>query len=171
MKMEYSIRKMESSDWSAVSAIYKEGIDTHVATFQQTVPAYEEFDSGHLGLCRLVAVVNQDVVGWVALSPISSRAAYKGVAEVSVYIASKVRSQGIGKSLLTIVADEAFKQGLWTLQSSIISNNKASVVLHEHCGFRVVGYREKIAKDHEGNWLDTTLMEKRKVERESCSEQ
>lgn len=164
MEMEITCRTMVKEDWAAVARIYQEGIDTNLATFQTVCPTFEDFDKSHLSFCRFVAESRQEVVGWAMLSPVSSRYAYRGVAEVSVYISGKARNQGVGKALLHLLVRESEKQGIWTLQSSILSENKASIALHERCGFRLVGRREKIARDGNGIWRDTCLMEKRREE-------
>lgn len=160
--MEFNIRTMEKEDWNSVVDIYIQGINTKVATFQTEAPKYEEWDKGHLKIGRFVAVDNQDkVVGWVALSPTSSRCVYKGVAEVSVYISESFRKNNLGYKLLNEVIEESEKKGIWTLQSGIFAINEASIALHKKCGFRIVGIREKIGRDSNGIWQDTVLMERR----------
>lgn len=155
------IRQLEASDWPEVPRIYKEGIGTGLATFQTDVPTWAEWDSAKLSFCRLVAVMSNKVVGWAGLSATSSRCVYAGVAEVSVYVDESYRGQGIGKTLLTSVITESDSNGIWTLQSGIMRNNSASIALHEACGFRTVGYRERIARDCNGVWRDTVIMERR----------
>lgn len=155
------IREMLKEDWPKVSAIYIQGIEGNKATFTTVCPTYEEWDEGHLQVGRLVAVKGDEVVGWVALSPTSSRYAYRGVAEVSLYIDNKYQGQGIGKLILNEVWEVAEEEGLWTLQSCIMANNEASLVLHERCGYRTVGYRERHGQDQYGTWRDTILVEKR----------
>lgn len=162
--MELIIREMQKEDWEAVSAIYKEGIDTKRATFQSEVPTYEAWDKSHIQACRLVAVENGTVVGWVALTPYSSRCVYCGVAEVSVYIKADCRGKKVGEKLLRALIEESEKEGIWTLQSGIIEINKASIALHSKVGFRMVGFRERIAQDHNGVWQNTVLMERRSAE-------
>jgi L-amino acid N-acyltransferase YncA len=159
--MEMMIREMHKEDWMAVASIYKEGIDTKTATFQTEVPAYEAWDQSHIRSCRLIAEVDGHVVGWTALTPYSSRCVYAGVAEVSVYVKSDSRGKKIGEKLLQALITEAEKEGIWTLQSGILEINRASIALHKKVGFRLVGYREKIAKDHNGIWQNTVLMERR----------
>ncbi len=159
--MELVIRAMQTEDWDAVAAIYKEGIDTKIATFQMEVPAYEAWDKAHIKTCRFVAVEDKTVLGWVALSPYSSRCVYSGVVEVSVYIKADSRGKHVGEKLLLALITEAEKEGIWTLQSGIIEINKASIALHKKVGFRMVGYRERIAQDHNGVWQNTVLMERR----------
>lgn len=152
---------MRENDWESVSDIYLQGIETNLATFQTEVPTYESWDSSHLKDSRFVVENDNRVIGWVALSPISSRCVYKGVAEVSIYIDKEVQKQGIGKLLLKHICIFSENNGLWTLQSGIMQNNIASIRLHEACGFRMVGYRENIAKDKFGVWRNTVLMERR----------
>lgn len=151
---------MQPSDWQAVRAIYLQGIATGHATFQTDAPEWEQWDKGHHQACRLVARTDEKMLGWAALSPVSSRYVYRGVAEVSVYVAEAARGQGVGKALLQTLVNESEQADFWTLQASIFPENKASIQLHEKCGFRVLGYREKIAQLH-GVWRDTVLMERR----------
>ena len=159
--MQLTIREMTSEDWPAVARIYQEGMDTTLATFQTECPSWEEWNAVHLPRCRLVAVLDGAVAGWVALSVYSSRSVYAGVAHLSIYIGAEARGIGVGKALLTalILASEA--AGFWTLQSGIMENNAASIALHASCGFRLVGYREKIGRDRFGIWRNTLLMERR----------
>lgn len=162
--MTYHIRPMEEKDWERVSDIYRQGIETNLATFQTDIPTYETWDNNHLKEFRFIVETNNNVVGWVALSPISSRCAYNGVAEVSIYIDKDSQKKGLGKLLLNHICRCSEKNGLWTLQSGIMQNNIASIKLHESCSFRMVGYREKIAKDRFGEWRNTVLMERRSKE-------
>lgn len=155
-----TIRPMTFNDWPAVSAIYAEGIATGHATFETAVPTWEVWDAGHLPNCRLVAEMNGQIVGWVALSRVSSRCVYAGVAENSIYVAASARGQGIGKRLLEAVIVESEAAGFWTLQTGIFPENTASVALHQACGFRVVGRRERIGQLH-GVWRDTLFLERR----------
>ncbi len=159
--MNLTIRSMQKEDWEAVASIYKEGIETKVATFQLEVPTYEAWDQAHMKTCRIVAVEDDEVVGWTALTPYSSRCVYAGVAEVSVYIRGDHRGKHIGEKLLDELIKKAEEEGIWTLQSGIFEINKASIALHKKVGFRMVGFREKIAKDHNGFWQNTVLMERR----------
>jgi phosphinothricin acetyltransferase len=170
MEQAYTCRSMIKEDWPAVLEIYRQGLETNLATFETECPTYEDFDKGHLQFCRFVAVSGSEIMGWVVLSPISFRKAYRGVAEVSIYIAGKFRNKGVGKTLLNLVVEESGKQGIWTLQSGILASNAASLALHTQCGFRLVGYREKIARDRFGIWQDTCLMEKRRPVLEACGE-
>jgi len=158
---EITIREMTESDWPDVSRIYREGIETGLATFERECPAYEKWDAAHLKVCRLVAAADGRVVGWTALSPVSTRCVYAGVAEVSIYIDRRCRGKGIGRRLLCELICRSEENGFWTLQSGIFSENEASVRLHKSCGFRTVGCRERIARDRLGIWRSTLLMERR----------
>lgn len=155
------IRRMKESDWDRVSEIYTQGLETNISTFQTECPTYEEWDNGHLEDCRLVAVIDDVVVGWVALSPTSKREVYKGVVEVSLYVDNSYKNCKIGTTLLKTLLVDSEKKGYWSLYSSIIAENAASLRVHKNCGFREVGYRERIAKDRFGRWHNTILMEKR----------
>lgn len=159
--MDVTIRAMEQRDWPSVAAIFQEGIDIKTATFYQEVPSYETWDATHTPDCRLVAVLEDQVIGWTALSPYNSRKVYSGVAVVSIYIKSEYRGRKIGEKLLKALIEESEKQGYWTLQSSIFEMNRASIVLHEKVGFRMIGYIEKIGKDNNGVWQNVVMMERR----------
>lgn len=159
--MQYIIDEMEASDWEQVKEIYLEGIRTGLATFQTEAPVWENWDKGHLNSCRLVARSESSILGWVALSPTSSRSCYAGVVEVSIYISEKYKGQGVGTALLKEVIKQSEEEGIWTLYCSIIRENIASLALHKKCGFREIGIREKIAKMSNGAWHDTVLMERR----------
>ncbi|HXV15989.1 MAG TPA: GNAT family N-acetyltransferase [Gemmatimonadaceae bacterium] len=154
------ILPMSPSDWPDVRTIYAEGIATGQATFESTVPDWDRWDRSHLASCRLVAKSNGAIVGWAALSPVSSRKVYEGVAEVSVYVASTARGKGIGRRLLDGLVDQSESNGIWTLQASVFPENEASIALHRACGFRIVGRRERIAL-HNGVWRDTFFLERR----------
>jgi L-amino acid N-acyltransferase YncA len=156
-----AVRAMRAEDWPAVARIYQEGMDSNLATFQTVCPSWEEWDAAHQKQCRLVITRGGDVVGWAALSPYSSRSVYCGVGALSIYIGAEARGQGVGKRLLTAMIASSEEAGFWTLQSGIMENNAASVALHTSCGFRMVGYREKIGKDRFGVWRNTLLMERR----------
>lgn len=158
--MEIEIEEMAEMDWPAVEAIYREGIETGDATFETQAPSWEQFDAGHLRDGRLVAKSGDTIVGWVALSPVSGRCVYRGVAEVNIYIKTSARGQGVGKALLKAVVERSERAGLWTLQTGIFPENMSSLALHRHCGFRMVGYRERIGQMH-GLWRDVVLMERR----------
>jgi len=151
---------MSAEDWPAVSRIYGEGIAGGNSTFEQTVPDWTAWDSSHLPVCRLVAVHNNEVVGWAALSPVSKRAVYRGVAEVSVYIVNSAQGLGIGGQLLDEVIRQSEAEDIWTLQGGIFPENVASLRLFESHGFRRVGVREKIGQMN-GKWRDTVLVERR----------
>ncbi len=140
--------------------IYAQGIATGMATFETKVPTWEEWDRTHLPGCRLVALQERDVAGWAALGPVSSRPAYRGVAEVSVYVADSRRGTGIGSSLLRALIIESEGAGIWTLQSALFPQNEPSVRLHVSCGFRAVGRRLRIAR-LAGEWRDTLIKERR----------
>ena len=152
---------LTADHWPAVRAIYTEGMATGTATFATEPPTWKSWDSGHLAACRLVAIDDTDhVLGWVALSPVSGRCVYAGVAEVSVYVAAAARGCGVGRALMRALVAESEQHGLWTLQAGIFPENMASVRLHEAVGFRVVGRRERIGQLR-GVWRDTLLLERR----------
>jgi L-amino acid N-acyltransferase YncA len=155
-----TVEEMEREDWKAVRAIYRQGIATGNATFETDAPAWEAWDASHRRDCRLVARVGGRVVGWAALSPVSGRCVYAGVAEVSVYVALAARSRGVGKALLRTLVAESERAGIWTLQGGIFPENVASIALHEACGFHRVGVRERIGQI-KGLWRDVVLMERR----------
>jgi phosphinothricin acetyltransferase len=147
-------------DWPAVRAIYQEGIDTGDATFETAAPDWEAWDAKHLASCRLAVREGAEILGWAALSPVSARPVYRGVAEVSVYVLSRARGRGVGSLLLSQLVAASEEHGIWTLQASIFPENRASIALHQRAGFRIVGTRERIAC-REGRWRDTVLMERR----------
>jgi phosphinothricin acetyltransferase len=151
---------MRDSDWPAVAAIYAEGIATGVATFETAVPEHAAWDAAHLAGHRLVARIGAALAGWAALSPVSARAAYAGVAEETIYVAEAARGQGVGRALLAALVADSEAAGIWTLQAAIFAENTTSLALHERCGFRVVGTRERIGRLH-GTWRDVVLMERR----------
>ncbi len=154
------IRTMIAEDWDSVSKIYAEGIATGYATFETHTPTFEQWDKAHISNCRFVAEQNGEIMGWAALSPVSSRCVYGGVGEVSVYIAAKSRGMGVGKMLMQQLIEESEKAGYWTLQSGVFPENEASIKLHEKVGFRFIGKRERVGKIH-GVWKDNLLFEKR----------
>ena len=154
------IRPMVAADWPDVARIYAEGIDTGDATFETTVPPWSQWDSDHLWQHRFVADVDGAACGWAALSPVSDRCAYSGVAEVSVYVAAAVRGRGVGRALLGALLQSADAGDIWTVQAGIFPENTASVHLHEACGFRLVGVRERIGSLN-GRWRDVLLLERR----------
>ncbi len=151
---------MQPEHSAHVLEIYAQGIAGRLATFETNVPTWEHWDDNHLAQCRLVALLDNHIVGWAALSGVSSRCVYAGVAEVSIYVATEAHGQGVGKGLLQTLVRTSEEAGFWTLQSGILDGNAASIALHEKCGFRVVGYREKLGQ-LEGVWRDVTLMERR----------
>lgn len=159
--MNYKIEEIKASDWEQVASIYLEGIRTRKATFQIEVPTWESWDAGHVKSCRLAARSEDNLLGWVALSPTSSRCCYVGVAEVSIYIGEKYKGRGVGTALLENLIKLSEEQGFWTLQSGIIRENASSIALHKKCGFREIGMREKVGRMGNGVWHDVVLMERR----------
>jgi len=157
--MNIRIDLMNPSDWHEVRTIYEQGIASGLGTFEITAPSWEEWNSARLPHSRLVAR-EQGIVGWAALSPVSKRACYAGVAEVGIYVASSARGRGVGRTLLRELIESAEAQGIWTLQGVTIAENLASLALQAACGFRIVGRRERIAK-LAGQWRDTVLTERR----------
>jgi len=160
LKKEYQLESMAEGDWEDVRAIYLDGIATGQATFETTAPDRSTWDRNHFPSCRLVARMAGEVIGWAALGLVSRRAAYAGVAEVSVYVAAAGRGQGVGKALLQELISASERAGVWTLQSSIFPENLASLAIHKACGFRELGFRERVAQ-LEGVWRDTLLLERR----------
>ncbi len=154
------IEPMQSRDWPRVAGIYLEGMMTGQATFETDVPSFEQWDRAHLTMPRLIARQNEIIVGWAALSPVSQRRVYEGVAEVSVYVAAESRGAGVGTKLLAALIDAAERHGIWTLQAGIFPENVPSIALHLACGFRELGRRERIGK-LKGVWRDTVLLERR----------
>jgi L-amino acid N-acyltransferase YncA len=151
------VEDMRPEDWPAVARIYEQGLD--LGTFEDTVPSWEEWDASHLDVGRIVAR-DPGVVGWAALGPVSRRECYRGVVENSVYVAPEARGRGIGRALLEELCRRADAAGLWTIQAVTFADNEASIALHESCGFRLVGRRERIAQKH-GVWRDTVMMDRR----------
>ena len=156
----FTIEPMSAGDWPAVRAIYLEGIATGAATFETEAPSWEEWDAAHLSFARLVARAGDHVSGWAALSPVSRRKAYAGVAEVSVYVAADSRGKGVGRALLDRLIQESEQNGIWTLQAAVFPENAATLALHQRCGFREIGRRERISTLN-GSWRDTILLERR----------
>jgi len=163
--MEYIIEPMKPEDWEQVQAVYLEGIATGHATFEAEVPGWEKWDSSHLAEPRLVVRVRGSVAGWAALSRVSARRVYAGVTEVSIYVGSPFRGQGIGDALLAALINASEKAGIWTMQAGIFPENLSSIELHKKHGFRVLGIREKVGKmtfgELQGKWRDVVLMERR----------
>lgn len=154
------IRPLVPEDWIAVERIYLEGIATGNATFQTQAPEWEDWDAGHLAVLRYVILNDEEVAGWVALSPVSSRCVYEGVAEVSVYIDDRFRGQKLGYDILAHLISESEKLNIWTIQAGIFQENTASIKLHEKLGFRTIGYRERVGKQN-GIWRNVNLLERR----------
>ena len=158
--MAYTLDTMQPADWDAVRAIYQEGIATRNATFETAVPSWDSWHSAHLPFARLVVRASEGVLGWAALSPVSSRHCYRGVAEASVYVAPRCRQQGLGRALLQELIAEAEGHGIWTLQAAVFPENHASLKLLDRWGFRVVGRRERLAQ-LDGVGRDVLLLERR----------
>ncbi|MBS1493955.1 MAG: N-acetyltransferase [Bacteroidetes bacterium] len=146
--------------WNDIKRIYEEGITTGMATFETKSPSWEEWNKKYLQICRLAAVSDNEICGWTALSPVSSREVYKGVCDEAIYVSEKHRGKGIGKLLLQALIKESEANGIWTLQAGIFCDNKSSITLHLKNGFRIVGTREKIGQLN-GKWKDTILLERR----------
>lgn len=160
MQGKIFIDKMLPEDWEQVRKIYIEGIATGNATFQEEVPAWEDWDKNHITECRIVARSEGEILGWAALSPVSSRCVYAGVAEVSVYVRQTSKGKGIGGLLLKYLIEKSEENGYWTLQSGIFPENISSLKIHYKHGFREVGRRVRIGKMN-GMWRDTILLERR----------
>jgi len=163
--LEYRINILVPGDWPQVRTIYLEGIATGHATFEPEPPEWEKWDSSHVAAPRLVARTNGQVAAWAALSRVSARKVYAGVAEVSIYVGAKYRRKGVGDALLAALIEGSEKNGFWTLQAGIFPENTASIELHKKHGFRVLGTREKVGKmafgELQGKWRDVVLMERR----------
>ncbi len=156
-----TFQPLTEAHWPAVRAIYEAGIATGNATFETQAPAWEAWDKSHLAHSRLVALADDGtVLGWAALSPVSGRCVYAGVAEISIYVAAEARGQGVGRQLLQALIAESEAHGIWTLQAGTFEENTASIGLHTQAGFRVVGYRERIGQ-HYGVWRNTVQLERR----------
>ena len=163
MSVETEIAPLTKLHWEVVRSIYLEGIESGQATFETEAPAWEDWDAAHHPFGRLVAVKDGHVIGWAALSPVSRRQCYAGVAEASVYISKAFHRQGIGRQLLEAIVQESERRGIWTLQGATFAENEASLRLQAQCGFRVIGRRERIAQ-RQGVWRDTILTERRSKE-------
>jgi L-amino acid N-acyltransferase YncA len=157
---QFEIRPMVVADWPQVRQIYLEGIATGNATFETEAPSWDKWDNGHLQNCRLLACDGADIVGWAALSAVSSRRVYAGVTEVSVYVARSAQGKGVGRALLSALIESAEAAGIWTLQAGIFPENISSIHLHKSLGFREVGRREKIGRMRD-RWRDVMLLERR----------
>jgi len=157
---ETTLRPLQPNDWPRVREIYEEGIATGHATFETAAPAWEDWDANHIRPCRLVAEEGGRVLGWAALWPASDRCVYGGVAEVSVYVGKEAQGKGIGTRLLQELVTASEREGFWTLQAGIFPENKGSVRIHENCGFRVIGSRERLGKMGDV-WRDVLVMERR----------
>ncbi len=154
------ITAFEQDYFDAAMEIYLQGIQSGHATFRTDIPKWEEWDKGHLACCRIIAFKDKTLVGWAALSPVSTRKVYSGVTEISIYVSTQARQQGIGNLLMKELISQSEKNDIWTLQSSIFPENKASLVLHLTNGFIEVGKRSMIGKMN-GVWRDTILLERR----------
>lgn len=158
--MAPSVVQMLPGHWPEVRVVYEEGVASGDATFETEAPEWERWDASHLRACRLVALADGRVTGWAALSHVSARKVYAGVAEVSVYVGAAFRGRGVGRALLSALVQASESEGIWTLQAGIFPENVASVELHKSCGFREVGRRERVGK-LKGRWRDTVLLERR----------
>lgn len=158
--MNFHINPMANKDWPAVRDIYAEGIATGNATFETDVPDWLKWDSGHHKECRLLAKNGEEILGWAALSPVSTRQVYRGVAEVSIYVARSARARGVGKALLMALIEASERRGIWTLQAGIFPENVASIQLHKLGGFREVGLRYRVGQ-LAGVWRNVCLLERR----------
>ncbi len=156
--LDTRVRDLRPEDWPQVAAVYQDGMRTGHATFETVVPAWEDWDAAH-GL-RLVAELEGEIAGWAALSPVSDRCCYGGVADESVYVAARARGRGVGRALLDVLIARSEAEGIWTLQAGIFPENKPSLRLHIGCGFRLVGVRERLG-ELEGVWRDVLLLERR----------
>lgn len=154
------VRSLNSGDWQDVLRIYKQGIQSGMATLETEIPDWQVWDSEHLKDPRFVAITDHRTVGWIALTPVSGRCVYGGVGEISVYVDSEDRGRGIGKLLLQKATRRSEELGYWTLQAGILEENIASIRLHQSCGFRVVGVRERLGRLN-GQWKNIVLMERR----------
>jgi len=162
MQRSLSIKPLTAAHWEAVRSIYLQGIATGNATFQQTVPDWEEWEAGYLRACRLVARSEQVIVGWAALSPVSKPPVYRGVAEVSIYVAEAARGCGVGAKLMAELIAASEVAGIWTLQAGIFPENIASIALHTKAGFRIVGTRSHLGCMN-NVWRDVVLLERRSL--------
>lgn len=151
---------INKKNFDSVAKIYRAGIDTGNATFETSVPSFEKWDKKHLPFGRIIVSENKKILGWASLSKVSERLVYSGVAEVSVYVSGSEQGKGIGTLLLQKLIEISESRGIWTLQCGIMRENTASIQLHKKCGFREIGYREKVGKLN-GVWKDNIIMERR----------
>jgi phosphinothricin acetyltransferase len=158
--MSFLVDSMRPEDWEEVRRIYAEGIATGDATFETSAPSWEHWDASHRKEPRLVARDGGELLGWASLSNVSDRCVYGGVAEVSIYVAAAARGRGVGRTLLRALIERSESSGVWTLQAGIFPENKASLAIHEQCGFRIVGTRERLGQ-LAGRWRDVMLLERR----------
>ena len=158
--MNFKIDALTPADWPQVREIYLDGMATGQATFETEAPDWNDWDAAHLQLCRIAARNDGRLAGWAALTPVSRRRCYAGVAEVSVYVHTDYRGAGVGRALLQSIIADSERHGFWTLQGSTFPENTASLQLQQSCGFRIVGRRERIARQH-GVWRDTVITERR----------
>ena len=155
-----SVIEISAENYPEVARIYGEGLQTGTATFETTIPAWEKWDAGHLSFGRIMAVEENNFLGWASLSPVSSRCVYGGVAEVSVYISESARGKGVGEFLLKKLIEISEENNIWTVQSGIFRDNIASYKLHMKCGFREIGFKERVGQ-LKGVWKDNVLLERR----------
>ncbi len=159
--MPVQIERLTPADWARVREIFEEGIASGDATFETAAPEWPNWDRDHLDTCRLAAHEGGELVGWAALSPVSERCVYGGVAEVSVYVAAASHGRGIGRALLEALVAASEEAGIWTLQAGIFPENLPSLAIHEAAGFRRVGVRERLGRTAGGVWRDVVLLERR----------
>ena len=157
---EIKIERMTVKSWPDVARIYESGIATKNATFQTEAPDWDSWNNAHRLDCRLVAMIDEKIVGWVALSNVSSRCVYAGVSEVSIYVDSDYRGKGIGNNLMETLIQESEANGIWTLQAGIFPENIGSLKLHHNHGFRTIGIKERLGK-MENKWRDVAQLERR----------
>jgi L-amino acid N-acyltransferase YncA len=159
---QVTVAPMSAEDWPAVSRIYAEGIATGTATFEHVVPDWLEWREARAkDPCLIARGSSGEVIGWAALSHISSRPVYQGVAEVGIYVDLDSTGRGVGRTLLNALIEASERAGFWTLQAGIFPENTGSIALHESCGFRLVGTRERIGRMMDGPWRDVVLYERR----------
>ena len=161
--LDVVISNMKNEDYEAVVKIFFQGINSEFATFQTSVPSFEEWDNAYCKCCRFVAQIEEKVVGWIGILPTSNLSFYRGVAEVSVYVDTDYCGAGIGKQLLNKLIYASEEEGFWTLEAKVLKENIGSIKLHEKFGFRVVGIREKFAKKTTGVWHDVVILERRSI--------